>query len=204
MVLANRLNGPDFGYAVQVSGDAGRNWISIDPLPQLPEGADKCYAPEIAFDADGVLHYLFFGLAGQDNQPMGVFLTSSDDRAQTFTALRQVLGAISTVSSANWPPSPTRRLARTHSSPWTSSRDVTASPASSSRTGNACRAGHGQRVSCPVTLPGSAWGGSPMTWQVGCAWKGRQTPCRPCAGAHRDGLPPDCVPCPPRDANVPV
>lgn len=92
MVLANRLDGPDFGCALQVSGDGGRSWISIDPVPQLPEGADKCYAPEIAFDADGILHYLFVGLAGQGNQPMGVFLTSSDDRAQTFTAPRQVLG----------------------------------------------------------------------------------------------------------------
>lgn len=64
MVMANRVDAPDFGCALQVSGDAGRTWASSDPVPKLPEGAEKCYAPEVAFDAQGMLYYLFVGLQG--------------------------------------------------------------------------------------------------------------------------------------------
>ncbi len=92
VVMANRLDAPDFGCALQVSGDAGGGWRTANPVPNLPSGADKCYAPEVAFDAAGVLYYLFVGLAGRGNEPMGAFLTTSVDRAATFSEPRQVLG----------------------------------------------------------------------------------------------------------------
>lgn len=92
VVLANRLDGPDYGCSLQVSGNGGRDWLPARPVPSLPAGAEKCYAPEVAFDRNGALHYLFVGLAGKGNKPMGVFLTSSADHAQTFTTPRQVLG----------------------------------------------------------------------------------------------------------------
>lgn len=47
-----------------------------------------------AFDGDGVLHYLFVGLTGPGNEPMGAFLTTSGDRGRTFTPPRQVLGPL--------------------------------------------------------------------------------------------------------------
>ncbi|MEX2289755.1 MAG: sialidase family protein [Mycobacteriales bacterium] len=93
VVMANRLDAPDFSCALQVSGDAGRSWVSARPVPVLPAGAQKCYAPEVAFDRAGRLHYLFVGLAGAGNEPVGVFLTTSEDRGRTFTEPRQVLGA---------------------------------------------------------------------------------------------------------------
>lgn len=92
VVLANRLDGPDFGCALQVSGDGGRSWVTADPVPSLPPRVDKCYAPEAAFDRGGRLYYLFVGLAGAGNAPMGVFLTTSSDRANSFSAPVQVLG----------------------------------------------------------------------------------------------------------------
>lgn len=81
-----------FGCALQLSGDGGATWVPAEPVPQLPEGADTCYAPQVAFEGDGTLHYLFVGLHGPGNVPMGVFLTSSTDRGRTFTEPRQVLG----------------------------------------------------------------------------------------------------------------
>ncbi len=93
VVLANRLDAPDFGCALQISGDEGRGWVGANPVPRLPQGAEKCYAPEVAFDRHGVLYYLFVGLAGRGNNPTGVFLTTSDDRAHTFSAPRRLLGA---------------------------------------------------------------------------------------------------------------
>lgn len=92
VVLANRLDAPDFSCALQVSGDGGRGWAPARPVPKLPPGADKCYAPEVAFDRSGTLYYLFVGLAGRGNEPMGVFLTTSADRGRTFSAPRRVLG----------------------------------------------------------------------------------------------------------------
>lgn len=92
VVLANRQDGPDFNCALQVSGDSGHGWVSANPVPALPAGADKCYAPEVAFDRRGRLYYLFVGLAGAGNSPMGVFLTTSTDRANTFAPPVQVLG----------------------------------------------------------------------------------------------------------------
>jgi hypothetical protein len=92
VALANRLDNPDFSCALQVSGDGGRAWAPVDPVPQLPEGAEKCYAPQIAFDADGTLYYLFVALAGRGNRPVGVYLTTSTDQGRSFSPPRQVLG----------------------------------------------------------------------------------------------------------------
>jgi hypothetical protein len=61
-------------------------------VPDLPSGADKCYAPEIAFDREGVLYYLFIALQGQGNNPSGAYLVTSSDRGRTFSPPRQVLG----------------------------------------------------------------------------------------------------------------
>lgn len=93
VVAASRVDGPEFDCALHVSGDGGRSWLPVEPVPELPEGAERCYAPEVAFGADGRLYYLFVGLHGQGNAPMGAFLVTSDDRGQTFSAPEQLLGA---------------------------------------------------------------------------------------------------------------
>jgi hypothetical protein len=92
VVLANRLDGPDFGCALQVSGNGGRGWLTVNPVPELPPGAEKCYAPEVAFDGQGLLYFLFLGLQGPGNSPMGAFLTTSRDHGATFSPPRPVLG----------------------------------------------------------------------------------------------------------------
>jgi hypothetical protein len=94
VVLANRLDAPDFSCALHLSGDGGRTWAPAQPVPELPPGAEKCYGPEVAFDAAGVLYYLFVGLHGAGNEPMGAFLTTSADRGRSFSAPRQVLGPL--------------------------------------------------------------------------------------------------------------
>lgn len=94
VVLANRLDAPDFRCALQVSGDGGKGWLTANPVPELPVGADKCYAPEAAFDRNGVLYYLFVGLEGAGNEPMGAFLVKSTDRGRTFSRPRPVLGPL--------------------------------------------------------------------------------------------------------------
>jgi hypothetical protein len=92
VVAAHRVDAPAFGCGLSVSGDGGRGWITAEPVPELPEGAERCYAPEVAFDRRGALHYLFVGLHGEGNEPMGVFLTTSADHGRTFSPPWQVLG----------------------------------------------------------------------------------------------------------------
>ncbi len=93
LVLANRLDAPDFSCGLQVSGDTGTSWIDARG-PAYPPGVEKCYAPEVVFDRHGRLYFLFVGLAGAGNRPMGVFLATSTDRASTFGPPRQVLGPL--------------------------------------------------------------------------------------------------------------
>ncbi len=92
VVVADRIDAPTYDCDLQLSGDGGRTWIAADPVPALPAGAQRCYAPEVAFDRAGRLFYLFVGLHTQRNAPMGVFLTSSTDRGRHFSRPRQVLG----------------------------------------------------------------------------------------------------------------
>jgi len=90
--LAYRQDNPAFSCGLRLSGDGGASWTDGQPLAGLPEGVDHCYAPQVAFDADGTLYFLFVGLAGQGNTPQGVWLMTSDDRGRTFTRPHQVLG----------------------------------------------------------------------------------------------------------------
>lgn len=92
VALASRIDGPDFGCALHVSGDGGRYWAPVQPVPELPPGAEKCYAPDIAFDRQGTLHFVFLGLHGITNTPMGAFLTTSSDRGRSFSEPRPILG----------------------------------------------------------------------------------------------------------------
>lgn len=92
VAMASRVDAPDFDCRLHVSGDGGSSWVPARPVPKLPRGAEKCYAPEVAFNADGTLYYLFVGLKGLGNVPMGAFLTTSSDRGRTFTPPRRLLG----------------------------------------------------------------------------------------------------------------
>lgn len=94
LALASRLDKPTFGCALHVSGDDGKTWVPTEPVAELPKGAETCYGPEVAFGPDGTLYYLFVGLSGEGNTPMGVFLTSSTDGGQTFREPTQVLGEL--------------------------------------------------------------------------------------------------------------
>ncbi|MGH9152220.1 MAG: sialidase family protein [Acidimicrobiales bacterium] len=92
VALASRVDLPVFGCALHLSGDGGRGWVEVDPVPRLPDGADRCYAPEVGFDRHGTLYLLFVGLRGTGNTPMGAFLTTSPDRGRSFSPPRRVLG----------------------------------------------------------------------------------------------------------------
>jgi hypothetical protein len=92
VAIANRLDNPDFACALHLSGDGGRTFVGVNPVPELPSGAEKCYQPNVAFDAEGRLLFQFVGLSGPGNNPIGAFLTTSDDGGATFTKPIRILG----------------------------------------------------------------------------------------------------------------
>jgi len=91
VVAASRIDAPTYSCDLQVSGDGASTWIAAHPVTVLPFGAQRCYAPEVAFDRTGRLFFLFVGLHGQANTPMGAYLTSSTDRGRHFSRPRQVI-----------------------------------------------------------------------------------------------------------------
>lgn len=92
LALSNRLDSPAYGCSLHVSGDGGRRWTPVDPVPVLPDGTDLCYGPEVAIDGKGRIHYAFLGLSGPGHLPFGMYITTSTDRGRTFSAPRQVQG----------------------------------------------------------------------------------------------------------------
>jgi hypothetical protein len=93
LAVANRIDSPDYSCALRVSHDHGRHWSAVRiPLPR-GEGR-KCYAPDVAFSADGTLHMSFVTLRGNGNEPHAVWLVSSRDGGRTLTAPRRALGPL--------------------------------------------------------------------------------------------------------------
>jgi hypothetical protein len=92
VVAAARSDGVEVTCRLAVSTDGGRLFAPARPVPQLPRGVDRCYAPQVAFGPKGVLYVAFVGLRGPTNTPTGLYLTRSTDHARSFSAPWPVLG----------------------------------------------------------------------------------------------------------------
>jgi len=94
VVVANRLDNPDYGCALHVSSDAAASF-SPTRLPVPEPDASECFAPDVAFGPDGTLYVLFTTLRGRGNRPHAVWLATSDDGGQTLSRPTRVLGELS-------------------------------------------------------------------------------------------------------------
>ena len=94
VALAHRVDRPDLGCDLEVSGDGGEGWVGIGALSRLPDGVDRCHSPMTAFDGRGALYFAFTGLAGGEHKSAGVFITRSTDSARTFTIPSRVTGPL--------------------------------------------------------------------------------------------------------------
>lgn len=83
LAVANRIDTPRFSCALHVSFDAGRQWLQM-PVP-VPSGEKLCYAPDVAFGADGTLYFSFVTLRGRANAPNAAWLVSSRDGGRTLS-----------------------------------------------------------------------------------------------------------------------
>jgi len=89
LVVADRIDTPRFSCAVHVSVNGGSSWEQ-KTVP-APKGEKLCYAPDVAFGADGTLYLSFVTLRGRENAPNAAWLATSDDNGATFSEPVKVL-----------------------------------------------------------------------------------------------------------------
>ena len=92
VALAHRADAPEFACGLQVSGDGGRGWQPPIRCPSCRPARRRCYAPEVAFDREGRLYYLFVGLPGPGQRPDGRVPHQLHRPGPHFAAPRMVLG----------------------------------------------------------------------------------------------------------------
>lgn len=76
VIMANRLDAPEFGCAVWVSTTAGSTWRPLELTPAL--AARNCFWPRPAFDGDGNLLILYTPLGGPNILPVSLWLQRYD------------------------------------------------------------------------------------------------------------------------------
>ncbi len=84
VVVAGRVDRPEFSAVVRLSRDGGRTWASTDL--SLPLGQVRPFEPQVAFDAKGTLYVLFSTLEGPGIVPNGLWLEKSVDGGSTFSS----------------------------------------------------------------------------------------------------------------------
>lgn len=72
ILLADRIDTPMSSCSVHLSTNAGVNWQKV-ALP-LPEGADNCFWPDVAWTGPGQALVLFGATGGVNNQPVGTWV----------------------------------------------------------------------------------------------------------------------------------
>lgn len=87
LAVANRIDTPRFSCALHLSSDAGFTWQQVAiPFPEGEEAPPRCFAPDVAFGADGTLHVAFVTLAGPGNVPHGAWHTSARPGSDVLSA----------------------------------------------------------------------------------------------------------------------
>lgn len=84
LVAANRIDEPRYSCALNVSFDGGGRWNQT-PIPVPPGEEPKCYAPDVAFDSEGILYMSYVTLAGAANSPNAAWLVRSRDGGRTLS-----------------------------------------------------------------------------------------------------------------------
>lgn len=93
LAVASRIDTPRFSCALNISADAGVTWTrSKVPFPVGEDDPPRCYAPDVAFGADGALTMSFVTLIGAGNTPNALWVVSSTDGGQTFSTPVKVSG----------------------------------------------------------------------------------------------------------------
>ncbi len=78
LAVVNRIDSPKFSCALHMSSDRGTTWRAAPiPFPAGEEQPPRCFAPDVAFGADGAMYVSFVTLAGAGNVPNAAWITSA-------------------------------------------------------------------------------------------------------------------------------
>jgi hypothetical protein len=93
LAIANRIDTPRYSCALHVSSDSGVTWRrSVLPVPAREE--PKCFAPDVAYGADGTLYVSYVTLRGLGNVPHAAWISSSKDGGRTLSPPIRALGEL--------------------------------------------------------------------------------------------------------------
>jgi len=93
LAVSSRIDTPFFSCALHVSRDGGATWTQTAiPAPKGEES--KCFAPDVAYGADGTLYFSFVTLGGRGNVPHAVWLSTSKDGGRTLSDPTRVRGPL--------------------------------------------------------------------------------------------------------------
>jgi hypothetical protein len=93
LAVSSRIDTPNFSCALHVSHDGGASWTQTS-IP-LPEGEEPtCFAPDVAFAANGTLYYSFVTLAGRGRVPHAVWVSTSKDDGRSLSQPVRVNGPL--------------------------------------------------------------------------------------------------------------
>ena len=93
LAVSSRIDTPFFSCSLNVSADGGASWTQT-PIP-APKGEEaKCFAPDIAFSADGTLYVAFATLRGRGNVPNAIWVSTSKDGGRTLSQPVKVTGPL--------------------------------------------------------------------------------------------------------------
>lgn len=93
LAVSSRIDTPFFSCALHVSANSGSTW-SQTAIPAPPGEEAKCFAPDVAFSADGTLYLSFVTLAGRGNVPHALWLSKSEDGGRTLSDPIRVAGEL--------------------------------------------------------------------------------------------------------------
>jgi len=88
VLLANRVERPEFSCSAFTSGDGGKTWRASRFT--LPRAGERCYAPAVGF-ANGRAYLFLSMLAGPGNHPVRGYLYESRNGGASFGPPRPVL-----------------------------------------------------------------------------------------------------------------
>ena len=129
LAVSSRIDTPFYSCALHFSLNGGRSW-SLTGVP-APKGEEaKCFAPDVAFSADGTLHLAFVTLKGAGNVPNAVWMSTSKDGGRTLSKPDRVRGPLAFQVRLAPDPAEPRRLYMT----WLQGSDV--APFKFTETGN--------------------------------------------------------------------
>ena len=85
LVVANRVDSPEYSCGLHTSFDGGGRWTQTAIPAPTGVRAAKCFAPDVAFAADGTLFLTYVTLKGRANSPDAVWIARSADGGRTIT-----------------------------------------------------------------------------------------------------------------------